>query len=36
MRQALINEMFETWLREETTKIGKLELVDRDVAEINS
>lgn len=36
MRQALINEMFETWLREETTKIGKLELVDRDVVEINS
>jgi len=27
MRQALINELFETWLREETVKIGKLELV---------
>ena len=36
MRQALINEMFDTWLREETAKIGKLELVERDEVEINS
>jgi parvulin-like peptidyl-prolyl isomerase len=28
MRQALINELFENWLREETAKIGKLELKD--------
>lgn len=35
MRQALINEMFETWLREETAKIGKLELVERNEVKIS-
>lgn len=36
MRQALINELFETWLREETAKIGKLELVEENKVKINS
>ncbi len=32
MRQALINEQFEIWLREETAKIGKLEPAEPDAA----
>ena len=31
MRPTLINEMFETWLREETAKLGKLELKEREL-----
>lgn len=34
MRPALINEMFETWLREETAKLGKLQLKDKEKLEV--
>lgn len=34
MRPALINEMFETWLREETAKLGNLVLKEREKLEV--